>query len=182
MGHREGRNEAVRLGGAEREAAWMGAGAVDDVAYCRQRECCNGGSGGEPVPWLQGVSLRKIACPVKSYTPVLRASSTRPSAIPSRTLDVCARSSHTHALTRPDRHNHGPDRTQGADRRRAAGASLSVPLATLTRSSRNRLNARLRRRMTRSRSRTCRSRSCSSTAWPQAHPAPHSPRAAPHRK
>ena len=75
MGHREGRNEAVRLESAERGAAWMGAGAVDDVAYCRQRECCNGGSGGEPVPWLQGVSSRKIACPVKSYTPVLRASS-----------------------------------------------------------------------------------------------------------
>ena len=32
MGHREGRNEAVRLESAERGAAWMGAGAVDDVA------------------------------------------------------------------------------------------------------------------------------------------------------
>ena len=94
-------------------------------------------------------------------------------------------SSHTHAhASTPRRHNHGADRTQGADRRRAAaGASLSVPLVTrpLTHAT-ERLLAPLRRMMERSRSRTCSSRSCSSTVWPQARPAPRSHRPAPRRE
>ena len=132
------------------------------------------------LPSLRGAPMRVpkgVIADTQSAAPIRRESSTR-SLAPRRPTRPAT---HAHAST-SRRHNHGADRTQGADRRRAAaGASLSVPLVTrpLTHATARLLLAPLRRMMERSRSRTCSSRSCSSTASPQARPAPRSPRPAP---
>ena len=154
MGHREGRNEAVRLGSAERGVVWMGGGGLGAAARAGvDSGACSGmlrpirerrrrASSTVPprasiyalvivVRWTHKVGRKSRSCtlaqsPLGRYSlPPTQVSRTTPGS-----CSIASTVPHPHTST-PHRHNHGPDRTQGADRRRAAGALLSLcPLTT----------------------------------------------------